>query len=413
MYVRRNKNKNHLLTKMEDAEKFLSRIHRARVTDVHVDKGTVDVDFEDTPYRTEVDFPLLGLSMPPKMSESDSNGGRSSWGRYIPQEGDVLIIGFTSNATPYAIGYSAVFYEGFNAKDIAAESRGGIGWGLTSAKRMKPGDWDFKSARRSGLYLGDKARLYSGPHSILVNKSTGDITTKSDLIYDQYGSSSESRRGSARRKIIPVDPSETSIYNLTLQVAQESTDVVYSGFPKLELTRRSMGDVVDESIFQVMPSTLGGTVIRMLKSVKDPTGFIDLYAEKVDDLGNYGVEAPTALMFQWLTPASTWSITNTATTITSTANFGVTSPTITLTAATSMILDSISIQLGGAVAVEPLVKGTTFKTALSAFLTAVQSATSAVGSAPQNAAALTAIGVAAVGLKSALDGILSTKVKTL
>ena len=410
-YNRINKNKNYLLTQAKDQDRFMYCIHRARVSDVNIDEGTVSVNFEDVPHSTKVTIPLLGLSMPPKKNEDDLHELASSWGRYIPQTGDILLVGFGPNGKAYALGFHAVFYEGFTAKDIGRESTGGIGWGSSSAKDVKPGDWDFKSARGSTFYLGDKTRITSGPHSILLNKTTGDITSKSSLLIDSYGSS-ETRKGGARRKILPVDPSETTIYNLTAQVAQESTDVVRRGFPQIEMTRTSMGDVIDELTFQVMVSTLGGTTIRRLESVKDPTGLIDFYAKKVDDLGNYGVEAPTALLFQWLTPLSTWTITNNITTITSTTSFGVTAPIVNLTAPTQAVITSPNVQLGGPAAVEFLVKGTTFVSSMQAFLTAVQAAVAAVGSAPQNAAALTAIGAAATALNSALGGVLSVKVKT-
>ncbi len=417
MYPRINKNKNRLLSQKEDHKRFMSGIHRARVTDVHIDEGTVNVEFEDVPFSTEVVFPLLGLSMPPKRSESHANEKAASWGRYIPQQNDILLVGMGPGGKAYALGYHAVFYGGFNYRDIDQESTGGIGWGEASAKTLKPGDWDFKSARGSTLYLGDKTKITSGPHSILLNKSTGDITSKSSLLMDKYGASSESRKGGARRKILPTDPAETTIYNATLQVAQESTDVVSSGFPKLEMTRTSMGDVVDELTFQVMVSTLGGTTIRRLESVKDPAGAVDVYAKKVDDIGNCGVEAPTAILFQWLTPAATWNITNAISTLNSTTSYTLTSPLITLNAATTALIQSLNVQLGGPAAVSPVIKGTEFMTALTTFLAAIATAgsTNAAIVPPTpigNGAMLAAITTAAAALAAALAGTLSVKVKT-
>lgn len=411
-YNKVNKNKNYLLAKQDQHKHFMFCVHRARVTDIYVDKGTVSVELEDVPYSAEVGIPLMGLSMPPQKNENDINELNASWGRYIPQQGDVILVGFSPNGTLYSFGYHAMFYEGFNYKDIGRESKGGIGWGEASAKQMKPGDWDWKSARGSSFYLGDKAKLSSGPHNITVNKSTGDITTKSSLVVDKYGVSSETRYGGARRKILPTDPAETSIYNLSLQVAQESTDVVRRGFPPLEMCRTSMGDVIDETKFQVMVSTLGGTTIRRLESVKDPTGFIDFYAKKVDDLGNYGVEAPSAVMFQWATPLASWDIKNNITSITSTVSFDVTSPLITLKAAIKAVIDSANVQLGGPAAVEPLVKGNQLVSVLTSFLTTVATTCSAAVDPATTMAAVKAIGVAAATLAGSLSGVLSIKVKT-
>jgi hypothetical protein len=67
--------------------------------------------------------------------------------------------------------------------------------------------------------------------------------------------------------------------------------------------------------------------------------------------------------------------------------------------------------VSGPGAEEAPIKGETFQTDLQTFLNAVISATATVGSSAQNAAALTAIGVAANTFLSAVPGMLSTEVK--
>ncbi len=410
-YPRINRNKNAALLRRDQHKAFMFGLHRARVTDVNVDGGTIRVLLEDMPYSANIVIPLIGLSMPPQNDSSDKNELRASWGRYIPQVGDLLTVGFGANGELYSLGFHAVYYGGFDKKDEGRESKGGIGWGKSSGKRLKPGDWDFKSARGSSFYMGDKTRLTSGPHSIELNKNSGEVAVTSSLIIDRYGSS-ESRKGEARRRIFPIDASETSLYNSFGVVAQESIDIVKRGFPQIEMTRTSMGDVIDEDLMIPMISTLGGNFIRRLTSVKDPAGLTDFYSSKVDDIGNYGVEAPTALMFKWVTPLSTWDISNNITIINSTTSYNVTSSIINLSATAQAVIDSKNVQLGGSGAVEFLVKGTTYMGAFNAFLTAIEVATKVVGSSAQNAAALTAIGVAATSLKSSLINVLSTKVKT-
>lgn len=122
-----------------------SSIHRARVTEVHVEKGTVSLSFERISYTSEAMFPLLGMSAP--IEGSSANFSNASWGRYIPQVGDVVLVGFSSNMDVYIIGYSTMYYKGFQIKDEDAKDIGGIGWGAVTKKQLKPGDWDFKSSR--------------------------------------------------------------------------------------------------------------------------------------------------------------------------------------------------------------------------------------------------------------------------
>jgi hypothetical protein len=410
-YSRINRNRNYFHIQKEQHKQFMFSIHRARVTDVYVDKGTVNVELEDVAYSAEVDMPFLGMSMPPKKNEDDLAELSASWGRYIPQQGDILLVGFGANGICYALGYNVVYYEGFTQKDLGRTDLGGIGWGEGSAKKLKPGDWDFKSAQGSSLYLGDKVRINSGPHNITVNKSTGDITCKSSLLKDRYGTSSEGRKGEVRRKLLPTDPSETAIYNLALQVAQESTDVVKLGFPQIEMARTQMGDVIDETLFQPMASTLGGTVIRRLESVKDPTGLVDLYVKKVDNAGNYGVEAPTAVMFQWTTPAATWTIANNVTNITTTTSFDITSPLITLRAATGAVIDSINVQLGSAAAADSAVKGVTLMNLLNANFSTAAASLSAAADPASTMAAVKNLGLALTNFLLAFSNVLSLKVK--
>jgi len=392
---------------------FFSSIHRARVTDVHVAKGTVNAIIENTDLNITVLSPLVGLSLPPKATVDTDNGALAAWGRYIPQEGDMLLIGFDTNGEPYALGYHAVSYAAFDTKDEEAEDRGGIGWGTISGVRLEPGDWDFLSRRSSRLMLTDKVWLSSGPQTFVLDQSGGAATLTTTLSVLQYGEASEDRKGSVRRFLLPTDTEETEIYGIFGSVAQESTDIVKRGSLTggIEMARTSMGEVIDESTFLPMVptttypalNTLTGTGTRLFRAVKDPTGETELFTELVDDLGNYGLLATTAVGLQWNTPLATWTISNLATDWTSSTTFDITALTSTLTAT--------QIALGGSTAADYLIKGTTFMTAFTAFLTAVGLLTS--GTPVQNAAALTGIIEGAKTLNTALANALSTVTKTV
>lgn len=371
-----------LLRRKDQESSFMSSIHRARVSDVHVDKGTVNVVFESLPYSREVTIPLLGLSVPPKSSEDDKNYLRSSWGRYIPQVGDVLMIAFGSDGSAYALGYHAMFYEGMDQFDSANEARGGIGWGVSSGREaLQPGDWDFKSARNSSLYIGNRARLASGPHSITINKPTGDITTITTLLVDLIGEASEIRHGGARRRVLPTDRSETDIRSARGGVAQEINESVKFGGTDpagTEIVRESIGDVIDEDLFIPMLGE-SGQYVRKFISIKDLMGVMEVYNEKVDTGGNSMIESNLATKFSWNTPLAAWDVTNLSTKIesTSTIDFHSVGPAsfksdstldleataaATLKSNVSVALEAPSISLGQA-ASEPVLKGQTLMSA--------------------------------------------------
>jgi hypothetical protein len=265
---------------------------------------------------------MVALSIPPDAAEN--NYKNLSWGLHIPQEDDVVSIGFDPIGKPLCLGYYYINFRDLKEKDDAYDSLGGIGWDEASGKRLKPGDWTFKSARGCSLYMGDRSRLTSGTHSITLDQTlpNGQIVLQTDHLHTYYGTAGEKREGSARRILVPgVDSQENPITGLFGTTAQECTDFVKrAAAPALQLTmvHRSDGEVIDENTVQVMvPSVaypalataLVGTSARMLRAVKDDaTGVTDMYATLVDNLGNYGMEAKTATGLQWFTPLATWTI---------------------------------------------------------------------------------------------------------
>ncbi len=435
---------------------FFSAIHRAQVTDVHVDSGTVSVLVEGTDVNIpDMLMPLMSLSVPPKpvdkdgvMDASFDNGALASWGRYIPQEGDMLLIGFDTNGEAYALGYHAVYYKGLDVKDSAKEDRGGIGWGASSGIRLEPGDFDFYSRRNSRLMLTDKAQLSSGPHSLILNKPRGDATLSSDLVITKGGEASEDRHGAVKRFLLATDSDETYIYGIFGSIAQESTDVVrrgLTGVPNgVEMVRESKGEVIDETSFLPMVpatsypdlSTMTGTGTRRLTSVKDDTsGITEMHLDLIDNLGNRGVSAKTAVAFQWFTPASTWTVLNAVTDWTSSGKVGISAGAelelvsgaamdisvvgnLNITSEINATIEAVQLALGSATASEYLVKGTTFIPALTTLFTTAGTtfstmATASVGPLSGYAASFTALATAFSTLATQLNGMLSTKVKTV
>jgi hypothetical protein len=402
---------------------IFSTIHRAVVTDLHLEKGTVNVSLETVSHSAEVTIPLIGLSMPAN-SDAETSMKSSSWGRYIPQIGDMLLVAFSANGNLHALGYSAMYYKGFEVSDMLTEETGGIGWGKTSGKSLKPGDWDFKSSRESYLYLGDCARLSSGPYSIVLSSSTQDVTVTTSLHLENIGVS-KLRFGDVRRFVLPTDLDESYIAcdRVSMsgfpETAQEATiNVKCPGLSTSgsDIALWSIGDVIDDAgvTASIMRSESGNPVRKYFKA-SDSSGLITTYEEIVDSIGNYALSSDTAILCEWDTKLANWKISNLTTEIAST---------------TSILLDSILVKLGGNAAVSSVLKGTEFVNSFSTFLTNTSSFAVTAGSVMSSTVPLcvgplealkpgftalvtffTSFSASCISLNSSLNGFLSQKVK--
>lgn len=410
---------------------FFSSIHRARVQDLNLVTGKMRVIIEGTRQARPVLMPLLGLSSPFGDAEA-TQGFNSSWLRYIPQVGDVILVGFDSNGEIYSFGYHAAYYEAFSTMDDAREDRGGIGWGEASGVDLKPGDIHGRSARNCTLYMGKDALFAAGPISLHLRKSQGDATLTSGLLIDKYGEISECRQGNVRRFVLPTDAEETLIPSALepLQTAQEWTNITRRGsalvIGGIEVSRTSQGEVVDETTMLPMVAATAfpdltdmpvAGFVRQLETVTDDiSGETNLYARVVDNLGNQGVSALTATVFQWFTPLAAHGLTCLSYDVIATEGISFTGATFDITAGTTTVT-SADIKLGSSGATSFVLKGTEFLSAVNALYTAVQAAATAAGTPdPSGAAAATfaqAIGVAFNVFNNSVKGLLSTTTKVL
>jgi hypothetical protein len=426
---------------------LFSSIHEARVDEIHLDKGTISITLIHAHYVDEIEMPVIGLStsLPVGNTETSVDAyGRASWGRYIPQVGDILRVGFSSNGKAFALGYGAPFYPLFDYADRARESRGGIGWGETSGRDIQPGDWDFKSSRGTSFYMGNKAKLACGALSYTLDKPANKIIQSSALNSVRAGHS-YCNFGEVRRIVLPMaGEGETNIFSarptvgiIPFDVGKEfNVSVRWKGTLPLpsgtEIAGFSVGDVIDDSIpAPILMKSTGGGDVKWYRNVQDKTGFLSAFSEKIDDLGNYEVLDLAGPMFTWTTTAASWTITNTNTTITSsgtmtfnaTTSYSVTSATINMTG---------MVNLGAATATDFIIKGTTFKAALDAYLINLNSIYTEIGILSGAASgACTGALLPLAGfftdfakqmalfitetstLSSALSGVLSSNVKTI
>lgn len=416
---------------------LFSTIHEAQIKEVHLDAGTVSLVFVDIGLAAEAEIPMVAMSAPPAQNGEDSVSAfsRAAWGRYVPQVGDVVRVGFSSNGKVFILSYSSMVFPLFDVADKAKESRGGIGWGEASGKELKPGDWEFKSSRGSFFDLTNKVKMSSGGLSLTLDKPANEIVQSASLSRSIAGNS-YCNLGEVRRFVLPTDQEKSNIFStrptvgiIPFDVAKEfNVSVRWAGnIPSAngtELASMSIGDVVDDSLpVPILMMSSGGGNVRFYRNVQNMTGFVSALSEKIDDLGNYEVSSLLGTMFTWTTPLAMWDITNLSTAFVSSTSFDVTSPTINFTG---------MVNLGSSSPVDAVLKGTSFVNGLTNLLTDLnvtlvtigsEAATAVLGSSNLDPSITKFVGTlgahtakmaTAISLfSSSLNSMLSLTVKTL
>jgi hypothetical protein len=142
-----------------------------------------------------------------------------------------------------------------------------------------------------------------------------------------------------------------------------------------EIVRESFGDVIDEVTFQPMLGE-SGQFVRQFTLLKDISGLLEVFSQKIDTGGNSVTEAQTALKFSWNTPVAAWDVKNLSTKIESTSTIDLKATGVmtleatgaaTLKSSASVTLEAPSISLGQA-ASEPVLKGQTLMNSMSTLL---------------------------------------------
>ena len=384
----------------DDNGVFFSSIHRATVKDVNTTSGSIKVHLEGIRYEAEIPIPVLGLSIKPT-TDNRVDPNTASWGRYIPQIGDTVLVGFGPNGDLYPISNTYSNYTFFASadQDMKNQNKGGIGWSQVSRADVQSGDWDFKSSRNSSFYLGDRARMASGASSFTAHATEIKATVASPLVELSSGYSTL-RVGTARRQNLPTDGSESFVVGATGPLPPQEFDLnmrplipTVPPAPLPSLARLSVGEVIDSSTKHLMISPLApAALVRYYMSVFDSTYFLPAYEIVVDTLGNKKEEALTGTFMTWNTPLATWDITNLETKIT-----------------------SASIKLGGDSAVFSLVLGETLKNSLQLFCTMISGAftTATANPNPSDVAATSASFKAYAGLLEAAAKLLNTSLDSV
>lgn len=177
-----------------NAKAFIGSIQRAVITDVNEAAGTCTIAFDNTPgERPNVPLPFY-------VHFGRKNQRRkAAWCRFMPQPGDVVRVGFDSNAEACIVGYDSL---GYSQLASIQEEEGKFGFA-----DLKMGEFDQKSS--GGAYLkGDvngALLIAGGMASSVFDKKNYEVRTNGGRVKETFGASIF-RRGLVKRSPIPFQP---------------------------------------------------------------------------------------------------------------------------------------------------------------------------------------------------------------
>lgn len=281
-------------TSVANVESVHNRTIRAQVTKVIYKDGYVEMTYESLPGGSKVaTVPPLWMSFP-----KPSVGG-PAWGRFMPQESDIVKVSFDYNDEPRIVGYDVIAFD----KAIAY---GYAGWPklkdqndkyvagnksrpqFANFTALEPGEYDFMSSGGAYIYGNKSGRLYmmGGGVSIALTKNENSITTVASLAIGK-SADSEIRFGQVRRPVAGLE--KTLVADAT--GAYKEFNVLVNGPTKIPLASVKMGNVA--GLATVDMSSKGQPLRYSLETNADATP-LPTFSMKVDSAGNTELAGKTA-----------------------------------------------------------------------------------------------------------------------
>jgi hypothetical protein len=368
---------------------------RAEILDINEKKGTCTVQYESTMGQRK-DVQILM----PYFSHNQKNPESSSWIRVMPQIGDIVLINFDPNGTPYIVSYSCVDYE--TIQNLSSSDYPGFIF-----RQLKQGEIDIRSSGMAGLYLsrGGFCRTYAGNQYRTLFKGTMQETASLGLSLT-VSDNTVVRIGDAKRKKTPLSLTESLVTDSkSLQCKEVDFKISQSVGPlELPVCRWSVGNVIDSTLTGGKELKLNGVPIRHYLRIHDLTGLLTTYQEAIDYKGNASVEFGTLATsglsisgsvspfsisnksLDWAcltginfsTQAGGISLSATAGGISATATAG--NAELKAAAGIANVDGGLSVKLGNsAMAVNPVIRGTVYTTLEGNFLDKLTALLASVG----------------------------------
>ncbi len=278
----------------------LNRTIRAQVQTVDAPNGIVTLIYENMPGGGKItSIQPLWMSFP------KSDIGSPAWGRFIPQQSDLVRVSFDYDDRPVIVGADISAqkkdvgdglsgWPALNAEYTKAKNSGSSGPAekakFAQFTPIRPGEYDFMSSGGAYIYGSDKGRLYlsGGNVSITLIKNDLRISQRAQLL-SHTSDNCELRFGQVRRN--------NATTQLDSKISADSSGV-YKEFSVVirrtinsqtsqDLSTFKLGNVIDES-----GSILGSNdnPYRYLYTSYDASGN-EALKMAVDNKGNWEVIA--------------------------------------------------------------------------------------------------------------------------
>jgi len=395
------------------------RTIRAQITGVDSTNGYAIITYAGLPSGGKfATVAPLWLSVPNPIV------GGPAWGRFMPQQSDVVKVAFDFDDTPRIVGF-----------DVAAGKQGiadaNAGWpqlndlyndavstgsqarnpSMRQFTPLFPGEYDFMSSGGAYIYGNKRGRLYlaGGSVSVSVIKNEMRISMSAQLT-SSVSETSEFKFGQVRR-LDPTDQTEKTVaidaggkfkeFRVKLQTATAPS-------ASLSLAKLQLGNVVTDSGALDM-SPVSNQPMRYSQKAYDISGN-EVYHSAVDFLGNWDTVANTAATgWNLKFPAGNWntqfvSVTDqrTSTTVNSTASWQLNSSAVTIQSAAT----SIAGPQGAPPAIHPFILSNTYSANEITFTTGISSQLAILaGAVAVLSAGVSAIGVALSAAAIPMTGI--------
>lgn len=283
-----------------DQRNVLNRTIRAQVTSVNHENGYVLITYESMPgggkYAT---VPPLWMSFP------EANIGGPAWGRYMPQQSDLIKVSFDYDDRPHVIGYDIVagkvgvanntfgwpqLHDQYKAGQSSSDPKKAK---FAQFTPLNPGEYDFMSSGGAYIYGNNRGRLYlaGGSVSVALVKNDLRINQRAQLWY-HVADDCELRFGQVRR-VVTSDGLETAIGDKKQMEFNLMMKNTVSAGSSTNLSSLKVGNVRSNSDGAEENTPSAGSALRFSYKSYNDSGEETLH-NAIDKLGNWEVIAPNA-----------------------------------------------------------------------------------------------------------------------
>jgi hypothetical protein len=236
----------------------------------------------------------------PKLGQGGSQG--AAWGRFIPQETDIVRVSFDYDNSPYIVGYDVIankdrvgWSELHDQYERSKDSNDPERSKFSKFTPLNPGEYDFMSSGGAYIYGNDRGRLYLEGGSVSMSLIKNDLRLAARAKLTQYTSDDcEFRFGQVRRA--QPDGSESPSGDGSPKEFNVALKKSIPGGSPTAISDLKIGSCYDDAGTEITNSKSGSATRFLYRSYSD-AGAQSLQLQ-IDKIGNVEMLAPDASTFE-------------------------------------------------------------------------------------------------------------------